>query len=252
MTPDKAALVITSSVYVNAPNTVLSDPGEREKQYLDSLLFFITETLFEKIIVCDNSGFTYPSSLIELAAGHHKRLELLSFNGNKELVAKQGKGYGEGEVMSYVLRHSTLIKQVQGFFKITGRLKLVNSDKLLSRCNVNQNYFMPVSLLRPRFMVPKAARVCVDIRTYYVTTGFFVKVLLDAYKEVSDDNIYFLEHAYHDAIATSGVNVQCFPVAPEIAGISGSNGWTLKERGYFKKILIRFVALLGYVRPVSK
>jgi hypothetical protein len=101
-------------------------------------------------------------------------------------------------------------------------------------------------------MVPKAARACVDVRVYYVTVGFFKAVLLDAYKEVKDDQVYFLEHAYHDALARSEVNVKCFPVAPEITGVSGSNGWALKERSYFKKKLVKFISLLGYIRPVCK
>lgn len=101
-------------------------------------------------------------------------------------------------------------------------------------------------------MVPKAARACVDVRVYYVTVEFFKAVLLDAYKEVNDDQIYFLEHAYYNALARWGVSIKCFPVAPEITGISGSNGWVLKERSYFKKKLIRFISLLGYIRPVGK
>lgn len=242
MNPDKCALILTSSVFVSAPYTVLSDPEERKNQYIDSLIFFITQTAFKKIIICDNSGFNYFSSLVELATEHHKELELLSFNGNKELVARQGKGYGEGEIMKYVLQNSSLITEVQGFFKITGRLKLVNSDQLLSKCDGQQNYFMPVSLLRPRFMVPKAARACVDVRVYYVTVDSFQKILLDAYKEVRDDRTYFLEHAYHDALVKSGVSVKCFPVAPEITGVSGSNGWMLKERSYLKKKLTGLVS----------
>lgn len=252
MNPDTCALILTSSVYVSAPYTVLTDPEDRKNQYIDSLLFFIGETPFKKIIVCDNSGFRYPLSLLELAAEFHKELELFSFNGNREMLAKQGKGYGEGEIMQYVLRNSLLIKKVQGFFKVTGRLKLINSDQLLRQCDEQQNYFMPVSLLRPRFMVPKAARACVDVRVYYVTVEFFKAVLLDAYKEVNDDQIYFLEHAYYNALARWGVSIKCFPVAPEITGISGSNGWVLKERSYFKKKLIRFISLLGYIRPVGK
>lgn len=252
MNPDKCALILTSSVYISAPYTVLSDPEERKNQYIDSLIFFITQTAFRKIIICDNSGFNYFSSLVELATEHHKELELLSFKGDQELVAQQGKGYGEGEIMKYVLQNSALIKKVKGFFKVTGRLKLVNSDQLLRQCNEQQNYFIPVSLLRPRFMVPKAARACVDVCVYYVTVDFFQQILLDAYKEVRDDQTCFLEHAYHDALLKSGASVKCFPVAPEIIGMSGSNGWMLKERSYLKKKLIGFISLLGYIRPVGK
>jgi hypothetical protein len=249
---DKCALVITSSVHVSAPYTSLIDAGQRQQQYMDAISFFITQSPFIKIIVCDNSGHHYPSSLTTLAQSHKKEIELLCFTGNNDLVAKYGKGYGEGQIMEFVLLHSNLIKQVEGFFKVTGRLKVVNADAVLKHCHAQQNYFMPISLLRPRFMVPKAARPCVEVRVYYSTVPFFKEVLLKAYNQVRDKNTYFLEHAYHDAMVKHDRQVKCFPVAPEITGMSGSNGWVFSRRSYPKRVLIRFVSLLGYIYPIYK
>jgi len=249
---DKCALVIPSSVYVSAPNTSLVDAEERERQYMESISFFIRQTPLTRIIVCDNSGFHYPGSLYNLAQSHNKEIELLSFQGNNELVGDYGKGYGEGEIMQFVLSNSSLIAKVDGFLKVTGRLKLVNTGKLLRDCNHWENYFMPISLLRPRFMVPKAARCCVNTQVYYTTKEFFSGVLLNAYKEVRDKNTFFLEHAYHKAVANSTAKVKCFPVAPEITGMSGSNRWMFKERRWTKKILIKLVSLLGYIRPIYR
>jgi hypothetical protein len=249
---DKCALVITSSVHVNARYTALSDPGERERQYVDALSFHIRETPIQKIIVCDNSGYVYPEWTLELAAAHHKRLELLSFTGDKAAMAKYGKGYGEGEIMEYVLANSRLMTEAEGFLKVTGRLKLINMERTLRRADHRNNYFMPVSLIRPRWLVPVAARPCVEVRVYYVTKEFFGSVLLDAYRKVSDDKTYFLEHAYHDAMAASPARLQCFPIAPEITGISGSNGWSFKERPFWKKFLIRCISHLGYITPIYR
>jgi len=247
---DKCALVITSSVYVNTRYTALLDAGERERQYFDSLEFYIRETPFQRIIVCDNSGYAYPQSMLRLAAEYHKQLELLSFTGDKTAMQRHGKGYGEGEIMQFVLAHSRLLEQVEGFLKVTGRLKLINTEKLLRKASHWQNYFMPVSLIRPRWLVPPAARPCVEIRVYYTTKDVFKNVLLDAYKKVSDDTTYFLEHAYHDALAASAVKLQCFPLAPEITGTSGSNGWTFRERPFWKKLLIRCILQVGYITPL--
>lgn len=245
-------MVITSSVYVNTRYTALQDAGERERQYFDSLEFYIRETPFQKIIVCDSSGYIYPGSMRCLAEEHHKQLELLSFTGDKAAMELHGKGYGEGEIMEFVLTHSRLLKEVEGFLKVTGRLKLTNTEKLLRRAHHRQNYFMPISLIRPRWLVPPAARPCVEIRVYYATKDVFKTVLLDAYRKVSDDKTYFLEHAYHDALAASAVTVQCFPLAPEITGTSGSNGWSFRERPIWKKLLIRCILQLGYITPLYK
>jgi hypothetical protein len=259
MISDKCALIIPSSVHVSARYTTLLDPGQREAQYLDSLSWFIRESPLTRIIVCDNSGYHYPKSFYELADFHHKKIELLSFNGNSMLVQEYGKGYGEGEIMEFVMKHSLLLQEVEGFWKVTGRLKVVNFYKLLRQSKVTENYFMPVSLLRPRFLVPRAARRCVEVRVYYVTTAFFKRVLLTAYKEVRDDQTFFLEHAYYQAIVQSyaasagsgsATRVRCFPTAPEITGMSGSNGWVFKERPWPKKLLIKFVSYLGYIKPI--
>jgi hypothetical protein len=249
---DKCALVITSSVHVNTRYTALLDAGERERQYFDSLEFYIRQTPFQRIIVCDNSGYTYPGSMRRLAAERHKQLELLSFTGDKTAMERQGKGYGEGEIMEFVLGHSRLLEEAEGFLKVTGRLKIINTEKLLHKVHHRQNYFMPISLIRPRWLVPPAARPCVEVRVYYTTKDVFKDVLLDAYRKVSDDKTYFLEHAYHDALAASAVKVQCFPLAPEITGTSGSNGWSFRERPIWKKLLIRCILQIGYITPVDK
>lgn len=253
MTPDNCALILPSSVYPAARLTVLSDPEERARQYIDALSWYIRETSLKKIIVCDNTGYNYPSSVQQLAAACDKRLEILSFSGDVTAVENYGKGYGEGEIMEYTMKHSLLLQEVEGFIKATGRLKVININKIVQRIDGAENYFMPVSLLRPRFLVPRAARPCVEVRVYYVTRTFFNEVLLTAYKTVRDNETFFLEHAYHQAIARSLrfiEKVKCFPVAPEITGMSGSNGWIFKERSRPKKVLIRLVSHLGYIRPI--
>jgi hypothetical protein len=247
---DKCALIITSSVHVNTRHTALRDPRERERQYVEAILFFIRETPFQRIVVCDNSGYRYPGELLPLAAKHGKWLELLGFTGSLEAMERQGKGYGEGEIMAHVFLHSRLLAEVEGFLKVSGRLRLTNVEKLLGKANHQRTYFMPVSLIRPRWLVPAAARPCVEVRVYYTTKIVFSAVLLDAYRQVSDDRTYFLEHAYHDALAASSVKVHCFPAAPEIAGMSGSNGWSFKERPGWKKVLIRGISHLGYITPI--
>jgi hypothetical protein len=255
MSPDKCALIITSSVRVSARYTALIDPVERKTQYIDSISYYIRESPFIKIVVCDNSGHRYPQSLILLARSLNKELELLSFTGEHQLVERYGKGYGEGEIMEYSMANSRLLKEVDGFFKVTGRLKVTNIARLLVMSKTTENYFMPISLLRPRWLVARAARVCVEVRAYYATKAFFREVLLTAYKEVRDDQTFFLEQAYYRAMINApkwSKRIHCFPVSPEITGMSGSNGWTFKEHSLPRQLLIRMGILLGYIRPIGK
>jgi hypothetical protein len=39
-------------------------------------------------------------------------------------------------------------------------------------------------------------------------------------------------------------------VAPEISGMSGSNGFMMKERGPVRKMFIRIAAAMGYIRSI--
>lgn len=241
MTPEQCILVLPSSVYVSARRTVLMDPAERARQYMDAIGFYIRETPMTKIVVGDNSGYCYPDSLIGLAASYGKELELHSFRGDNALVEKYGKGYGEGEIMEFLLSNSRLLGKATGFMKVTGRLRLVNIGKMLPQMNEKVNYFMPVYLDRLR--VPEKARRCVELRVYYATTTFFRNVLLQAYKDTRDDEVYFLEHAYYAAIARSGIKPRRFKILPEIVGISGSNGWSFRERTPLEKLLTRLILL---------
>jgi hypothetical protein len=241
MTTEKCILVLPSSVYVSARRTVLTDPREREKQYLDAIGFFIRESPVGKIVVGDNSGYRYRDSLIDLARSYGKELELHCFQGDKGMVAKCGKGYGEGEIMEYLFSNSRLLRQATGFLKVTGRLRLTNIDKMLPSIDEEENYFMPVYL--DRWLAPRNARQCVELRTYYATTAFFGRVLLHAYKDTMDDAVYFLEHAYYAAIAKSGARTRHFKVLPEIVGMSGSNGWSFRERNALQKLMTRLILL---------
>ncbi|HXO76324.1 MAG TPA: hypothetical protein VN824_13825, partial [Puia sp.] len=192
MSFDSIALVLPSSVVVSAPFTVLQDPLQRAAQYLDAISFYIHQTPFARIIVCDNSGFVYPEALHQLAAAQGKEIELLSFTGDTALISSYGKGYGEGEILDFVFQNSRLLPKAEGVLKVTGRLKLINAAQIVRNCKAGKNYFMPVSLLRPRFLVPKAARTCVDTKTWYCTKQFFEKTLRPAYKDVREQQVYFL------------------------------------------------------------
>ena len=53
-------LLITSCVAPPMqPNLILSDPQIRCKETIKGLIFFIKSGTFDKIVLCDNSGFTF-------------------------------------------------------------------------------------------------------------------------------------------------------------------------------------------------
>ena len=161
-------LIITSTVYVNSGLTVVMDAGLREQQYTDSILFYIGSAAIKKIVVCDNSGFDY-SKVERLSAGakqHGKEIEFLSFQGDKDKIKQQGKGYGEGEIMAYTLKNSRLLGEGSDFFKVTGRVIVLNIDRIASKVvpgeacfqKVTMNPFSPTDSFRLRTVLSHSNR----------------------------------------------------------------------------------------------
>jgi len=214
-------LIITSTVNVNSNLTYLIDAKTRLKQYVDSIDYYLSSTLITKIIICDNSGFDYSDNiaLIEIAKKNNKQIEFLAFHGNKTEIKNLGKGFGEGEIMSHVFSKSKLIKQEDiSFFKVTGRLKILNIDKILASVKSNDNYFNRVNL-NPFVNLKK-----VDTRFYKCSKQDFKLIFEDVYKEVNDSQGVFLEHVYYNTLIKNKIEFKSFKVLPNFSGISGSTG----------------------------
>jgi hypothetical protein len=214
-------LIITSTVYVNSLQTVLTDPNIRLQQYIDSIIYYLNTKNIKKIIVCDNSGFDYSkiTSINEKIKKSDKELELLNFQGNTECIKEFGKGYGEGEIMRFIFKNSKLIQGEEiSFIKITGRLQIKNIDLVLQFLNPKSEYFQPVNL-NPFIDLKK-----VDTRFYQCSKIVFQNVLENSYFEVDDKTNKFLEHVYYNKLKINKIKFKSFLVLPKFSGISGSTG----------------------------
>lgn len=193
------------------------DVEERLQQYRDGLQYLIASEAFSKIVFCENSNYGI-EKIEDLVLEAEKRkicLELLSFSGDARKAAYHGKGYGEGEIMKYVLENSRLMQDEDSFVKMTGRLKTVNIAKIAARLKEDRTYFN----------VPNGTRKDVyDTRIYAMPKDQFCRFFGDSYRKVRDAEGVFLEHVYTDVIRKQGIKVFNFPRYPRIVGISGSTG----------------------------
>lgn len=219
-----ALLIITTTLYVNSNFTVVTDPAVRKKQYIDSILFYMQTELIDSIIICDNSNYDF-SQCEEIQDAlkkyKHNKIEILHFSGDVPNIMKQGKGYGEGEIMAYIFTHSKLLQNTSSFFKVTGRVNVLNIDLVIRNVNPAHNCFQIMSF-NPWGNVKK-----VESRFYHCTKATFSEHLLNAYKEVNDAQGYYLEHAYYDHLVQGKVVYRRFKRLPYFEGISGSTGETL-------------------------
>ncbi len=125
----------------------ISDPVERYTQYIGNICKWITQTHIDNIIFCENSA--YPISMIEslqsLADFYGKKLEILQFVGDTKKAIKLGRGYGEQEILDYVMQHSQLLKHESGFYKLTGRYWVNNINDIVYAQADTPNVFSVMS-----------------------------------------------------------------------------------------------------------
>jgi hypothetical protein len=241
MTIPSSTLIITSTVYVNSDMTILVDPVIREQQCVDSILYYLKSPYLESIVVCDNSGFDFSTNkrILEAAAQSGKQTEFLCFAGEKQTIAAKGKGYGEGEMMAYILMESRLLKRAgASFFKITGRLLVLNFDAIARKVKPGRSYFQRVG--RNPFVNLKK----VDTRFYYCNVGLFESHLLHAYKVVNDREGRYLEHVYYEALQGQPSPYTGFGVPPLFGGTSGSTGlsYSIGPLKRFAEVIINYLA----------
>lgn len=230
-------LIITSCVTPSAPFTKLSDSKLREEYHIDALRKWITSSTIQDIIICDNSGYAFPEELKTFAIAFDKKLEILSFNGDNSMIESKGKGYGEGEIMKYVIKHSKLLPLHTNFFKITGKLFVENFNTIAK--NIKADYYFDVS------------KKIIDTRFYYCSLKLYSALLLNAYKDVDDYNGYYLENTFYDRLST--LKPTTFYPTSIITGFSGTQAInSVNDKGSLKRMLKDLLAYFGILNVLRK
>lgn len=108
----------------------------REKQYEDSLKFYIHNSDFDSIVFVDNSNsnLNYLKDMKKTNGFYtinSKLIEYITYNWNK-YTEKYNYWYSEAEIIDYAIDNSQLLDKLddnKSFFKVTGRhiIKKINS-----------------------------------------------------------------------------------------------------------------------------
>ena len=237
MTQVGIPVLITSAINVSASHTVLIDVEDRLRLTLQSIEHWRSMPMVSYVVVCDGSGFdlrpyicTTGSDLSECDC------EVISFTNNKEKVRSKGKGYGEGEIVNYALRHSQVLQGVRVFAKCTGKLWVENFSECLK--NFNQvAAFDFCGNIKPKY---------IDTRFYIVDKEFYMTDLAELHHKVDDDNGFYLEHAFRDGLKKLKLSDYAMYPTPRVNGVSGSMGTTYKRRRV--KSIIRDIRLLVLIK----
>jgi hypothetical protein len=204
----------------------LTDPHKRYRQYIENLIWFITESPFQKFIFCENSLAEIPEkdAIIDLCKFYNKEIEFLSFLWNKDLILKFHRSYGDQEIMEYALDNSKILQGSDVFYKITWRYRVKNIHDVFHSWNAMDNIFIRGWLNKNTVHT-----------AFFKTTPWFFRMhfygkglqLLQPFAKKS------LERLYYHYIKQSGINMTINWVHPEFSAEWGAGG-RMDEYGWRK------------------
>lgn len=204
----KTVILLTGCINPNGmPFTQLNDSHERQKQYVDAINYYLSNTNLP-IIFCENSN----TDICSLFTKEQKRLEVLTFSGNQDKL--RGKGYGEAEIINYALHHSTFIQDDSIIIKITGRLIVNNICQLLKSLIYKRDFVTCLFHSDLKFA---------DSRIFCGTVPFF-REFLKRKDKMNDVQGVFFEHILASTVLDSTVCFIPFSEEPYITGVSGTTG----------------------------
>lgn len=235
MQKEDVTLIITACIMpnINMKFLTLVDKDIRLQQYIESLRFYIEKTSLRNIVFGDNSDYPYDfGEEKKLAQKHNKNLEIFSFSGDAAKAVNQGKGYGEGEILNYIFKHSELIRNKM-CIKVTGRLKVLNIESIVKRIKANRIY-MNNNLF---------GLGSVDTRCYAIGEEKYRKYYLEEYKKVNDEQGVSIEVVFAAKNKQIKEKIYNIPVYPVISGISGSSGLCYEKEGKMMSVVGSFLSI---------
>ncbi|MDA9312805.1 hypothetical protein N9515_08460 [Vicingaceae bacterium] len=229
-------LLLTASIDPNVsktPLTVISNPNQRLKEYQENLKGILNSRIFKQIVFCENTQYPYDfKEEKQLASSLGAELEIISFLGSNYKIQKQGKGFGEGEIINTALEKSEVLSKAKDFYKLTGRIQVDNFKSIVSNCS-HSNCFLLYQRNKP----------IVDTRLFKCDVSFYKEHLTKAYVEVEDLEGNYLEHEFFKALKGQS-GVRNFSDYPKFNSLSGSTGISYKK-GAFKYAIYQIMLKTG-------
>lgn len=234
-------LLMTSCIspYKGVPVLVLKNKRERDSHYYYSVKKYIQNSVFDKIVYVDNSN-TLPlkyKELIHMASENGKKIEFLSFTGDREKMIKKGKSYGEGEIIDYALKNSVLLLDEDYFYKVSGRYFLKNNSQITRNLSPNINYFAPWDYKYKN-------KSAVDTVFFAVCKNDYEQYLSGANEKADDVHGYAFEHIIYEQINSHTMRYRYFNVSPQYEVPMQASTGIIPQYNPVKEVYKRFMLFL--------
>ncbi len=209
-------------------SVTLKDPGQRVNYTLDSIDKWLNVSADMRLVICDGSGYDFSEIVKNRFPG--RSIECLFFENDKQLVALHGKGYGEGEIIKYALRHSLFLKGADWFAKCTGKLWVDNFPECLKEWN---GFFLCKAYFANVFSFKKTEFEYIDTRFYLADKEVYLQYFSQAHLKVGGSYGTSLEDNFKEIVLQNDLKHVLFRSPPVISGMGGGSG------KYYRTHLVR-------------
>jgi hypothetical protein len=187
---------------------------------LESIQWWRSIAPHNPLVLCDGSGFDFRDSVARLSDSGP--LECLHFHNDVDRVKRQGRGYGEGEIVRHAMEHSALIQAAGHFAKCTSKLWVENFDTCMQQWNGS---------LLVKAVFDNVFSMCKPIKLAYIDTRFYVmdvptyhKYFLHAHESINPEQGYSLEESFLDIVLNNQLQGCLMSPPPVICGVGGGTG----------------------------
>ena len=233
----KVVLLLTACINpVGVIHTQRIDAKIRFNDYRGAIKNYLDSPGSTPIVFCDNSGYdlTELKDFCRVNNVYGRRVEFLSFNG-MDISGELGKGYGELAIIKHALVNSKFISPESMILKITGRLCVLNIEKIIKVLSGINGVEV--------FSDLKKELTYSDSRVFCASFSFFNNYFFPMHGLINDSkNMYFenvLARAIHKSLA-DGFIWSMLPFAPDIKGYSGTLNVPI-SRFFMKRLLKIFI-----------
>ena len=221
-------ILLTATITPNSYSKLkIVEPEVRKQQYQEALDFYVQKTDL-KIVFAENSG-----DPLEEFPVLPDRIEYISFK-SEPIQPDRGKAYKELEIIDFAFRNSKFIKEAKAVAKITGRLKVLNFNRLsgkFHKLRKKKHSLIYANSFKPRNMDSRCFFFTLDFWQYQKRVGQNITLLYNFELSLWD--------SIHEYNKIKGKEYKPFYSPLRIEGMSGSFGY-----GYKNNFIIHHARLI--------
>lgn len=212
-------ILLTSSVIAMDSTVALKNQDKRIFHTLESIDKWSHISPSSKFVICDGSGFDFSPFLRKQFP--NLIIESINFMNDGELIKKHGKGYGEGEIISYALKNSVFLQEADCFAKCTAKLWVENFSTCIRQW---EGPFACKGFFANVFSFGKTFLEYIDTRFYLSEKNFYLNNFANAYQDLGVDDGSSIEEEFLKILHDLNLKHYMFNAPPIISGVGGGSG----------------------------